>query len=108
MTVLPPATGVKWSRRNFRAGPSSQAKNRGQLRNGQDHRSMGVVSTGWSRAGFSCGQGVKHEKLLGQDFDPGRGWEYSRLCSVTPLTRGLDSSFVFSKTDVKIRHGDPL
>ena len=24
-------------------------------------------------------------KLVGQDFDPGRGWEYSRLCSVTPL-----------------------
>ena len=38
-----------------------------------------------SRADFSCGQGVKHEKLDGQDFDPGRGWEYSRLCSVTPL-----------------------
>ena len=38
-----------------------------------------------SRADISCGQGVKHEKLLGQDFDPGCGWEYSRLCSVTPL-----------------------
>ena len=35
--------------------------------------------------GQMCGQGVKHEKLVGQDFDPGRGWEYSRLCSVTPL-----------------------
>ena len=38
-----------------------------------------------SRADFSCGQGVKHKKLVGQDFYPGRGWEYSRLCSVTPL-----------------------
>ena len=34
-----------------------------------------------SRADFRW---VKHEKLLGQDFDPGRGWKYSRLiCSVT-------------------------
>ena len=39
---------VKRSRRNFRAG---QAENLGQLRNGQElsKRSMGVVSTGWSR-----------------------------------------------------------
>ena len=23
---------------------------------------------------------------MGQDLDPGRGWEYRPLCSVTPLT----------------------
>ena len=40
-----------------------------------------------SRADFRCGQGVKHENLLGQDLDRGRGWEYRRLCSVPPLTQ---------------------
>ena len=38
-----------------------------------------------SRPDFRCGQGVKHGNLLGQDLDPGRGWKYRRLCSVTPL-----------------------
>ena len=37
-----------------------------------------------SRPDFRCGQGVKHENLLGRDLDPGRGW---RLCSVPPLSR---------------------
>ena len=38
-----------------------------------------------SRPNFWCCQGVKHENLLGQDLDRGRGWKYRRLCSVPPL-----------------------
>ena len=63
---------------------------------------MGVVSTGWSRADFSCGQGVKHEKLVGQDFDPGRGWEYSRLCSVTPGPWFLLDNVLFNDYVIEI------
>ena len=37
-----------------------------------------------SRPDFWCGQGVKHENLLGQDLDPGRGRKYRCLCSVPP------------------------
>ena len=37
-----------------------------------------------SRPDFRCGQGVKHENLLGQDLDHGRGSKYRRLCSVPP------------------------
>ena len=42
----------------------------GQLRNGQrlSRQLMGVVN--------ACGQGVKHEDLLGLDLDRSRGWEY--------------------------------
>ena len=36
------------------------------------------------RPDFRCGQGVKHENLLGQDLDLGCGWKYKRLCSVPP------------------------
>ena len=36
--------------------------------------------------GFRCGQGVKHENLMGQDLDPGRRWKYWRLCSVPPCS----------------------
>ena len=38
-----------------------------------------------SRPDFRCGQGVKHENLLGQDLNRGRGLKYRRLCSVPPL-----------------------
>ena len=37
-----------------------------------------------SRPDFQCGQGVKHENLMGQDLDPGRRWKYRCLCSVPP------------------------
>ena len=37
-----------------------------------------------SRPDFQCGQGVKHENLVGQDLDRGRGWKFGRLCSVPP------------------------
>ena len=40
-----------------------------------------------SRPDFQCGQGDKHGNLLGQDLDPGRGWNYRCLCSVPPLKR---------------------
>ena len=43
----------------------------------------------WSRYVFQCGQRVKTQNLTGQDLDPGRGWEYSRLCSVPPLKHGI-------------------
>ena len=38
-----------------------------------------------SRPDFRCGQGVKHENLLGQDLNPSCGWKYRCLCSVPPL-----------------------
>ena len=38
-----------------------------------------------SRLDFWNGQGVKLKNLMGQDLDPGRGWKYRCLCSVTPL-----------------------
>ena len=37
-----------------------------------------------TRPDFRCSQGVKHENLVGQDLDRGRGWKYRRLCSVPP------------------------
>ena len=49
-----------------------------------------------SRPDFRCGQGIKHENLLGQDLDRGRGWKYRRLCSVPPL---------FSVVSSKPAHG---
>ena len=63
---------VKRSRRNSEAGhlTSGQARNRGQLKNGQSlsRRSMGVwlmLDSQGSRPDFWCSQGVKHENLLG-------------------------------------------
>ena len=44
-----------------------------------------MLNSQGSRPDFRCGQGVKHENLLGQDLDRGRGWKYRRLCSVPPL-----------------------
>ena len=38
----------------------------------------------FDRPDLRCGQGVKYENLMGQDLDPGRGWKYRRLCSVSP------------------------
>ena len=55
-------------------------------------RSMGVVNARGSRPDFRCGQGVKHENLLGQDLDRGRGWKYRRLCRVPPPPPPLESS----------------
>ena len=39
-----------------------------------------------SKLDFWSGQGVKLKNSMGQDLDPGRGWKYRCLCSVTPLT----------------------
>ena len=41
---------------------------------------MGEANAGWSRADLQCGQGVKHEKLIGQDLNPGHLCRH--LCSV--------------------------
>ena len=48
-----------------------------------------MLNSQGSRPDFRCGQGVKHENLLGQDLDHGRGWKYRRLCSVPPLKKSL-------------------
>ena len=52
---------------------------------------MGVVTLNsqGSRPNLQCGQGVKHENLMGEDLDPGHGWEYRPLCSVTTLNVSL-------------------
>ena len=61
------------------------------LKNGQslsrrfDQWAWLLLDSQGSRPDFRCSQGVKHENLLGQDLDPGRGWKYRRLCSVPPL-----------------------
>ena len=44
-----------------------------------------MLNSQGSRSDFQCGQGVKHEILMDQDFDPGRGWKYRHLCSVPRL-----------------------
>ena len=44
-----------------------------------------ILNSRGSRPDIRCGQGVKHEILMGQDLDPGRGWKYRCLWSVPPL-----------------------
>ena len=79
---------VKRSRRNFEAGQAVKVEIRGKFRNGQgspgDRWAWSMLDSQRSRD-FRCGQGVKHENLMGNDLDRGRGWKYRRLCSVTPL-----------------------
>ena len=84
---------VKRSRRNFEAG---QAVKRSVEASLETVKGSPGARWAWlmpnsqgSRSNFQCGQGVKHENLMGQDLDPGRGWEYRRLRSVTPLYNGL-------------------
>ena len=80
---------VKRSRRNFEAGQAVKLGIGGSLRavkaSPGDRWAWLMLDSQGSRADFRCGQGVKHENLLGQDLDRGRGWEYRRLCSVPPL-----------------------
>ena len=80
---------VKRSRRNFEAGQAVKLGVGGSLRTVKvspgDRWAWLMLDSQGSRPDFRCGQGVKHEKLLGQDLDPGRGWKYRRLCSVPPL-----------------------
>ena len=80
---------VKRSRRNFEAGQAVKLGIGGSLRTVKvspgDQWAWLMLDSQGSRPDFRCGQGVKHENLLGQDLDRGRGWKYRRLCSVPPL-----------------------
>ena len=80
---------VKRSRRNFEAGQAVKLGIGGSLRTVKvspgDRWAWLMLDSPGSMPDFRCGQRVKHENLLGQDLDRGRGWEYSRLCSVPPL-----------------------
>ena len=84
---------VKRSRRNFEAGQAVKLGIGGSLRTvkvspGDRWASRWLMlDRKGSRPDFRCGQGVKHENLLGQDLDHGRGWKYRSLCSVPPLCR---------------------
>ena len=80
---------VKRSRRNFEAGQVVKLGIGGSL-SGTVKVSPGdrwawlMLDSQGSRPDFRCGQGVKHENLLGQDLDRSRGWKYRRSCSVPP------------------------
>ena len=80
---------VKWSKRNFEAGQGVKQTAQTSLETvkaspGAQWVWLTLNSQG-SRLNFWCSQGVKHEKLMGQDLDPGGGWECRPLCSVNPL-----------------------
>ena len=79
---------VKQSRRNFEAGQTVKLGIGGSLRvvkvsPGNQWAWLMLNSQG-TRPDFWCGQGVKHENLMGQDLDPNRRWKYRRLCSWCP------------------------
>ena len=80
---------VKRSRRNFEAGQAVKLGIGGSLRTVKvspgDRWAWLMLDSQGSKPDFRCGQEVKHENLLGQDLDRGRGWKYRRLCSVPPL-----------------------
>ena len=80
---------VKWSRRNFEAGQAVKLGIGGSLRmvkvSSGDRWAWLIIDNQGSRPDIRCGQGVKHENLMGQDIDPGCGWKYRHLCSVPPL-----------------------
>ena len=82
--MLPPATGVKVRS----SGQAIALGIGGSLRTVKvspgDRWAWLMLDSQGSRPDFRCGQGVKHENLLGQDLDRGRGWKYRRLCSVHP------------------------
>ena len=83
---------VKRSRRNFEVGQAVKLGIGGSLRTVKvspgDRRAWLMLDSQGSRPNFWCGQGVKHENLLGQNLDRGRGWKYRHLCSVSPLPPG--------------------
>ena len=80
---------VKQSRRNSEGGQTVKQGIEGSLEKvkaapGAPWAWLMLDSQG-SRLDFWSGQGVKLKNLMGQDLDPGRGWKYRCLCSVTPL-----------------------
>ena len=93
---------VKRSRRNFEAGQAVKLGIGGSLRTVKvspgDRWAWLMLDGQGSRPDFRCGQGVKHENLLGQDLDRGRGWKYRRLCSVPPLDLGASKATSVSFT----------
>ena len=46
---------------------------------------MGMVIMSRIKADFQCGQGVKHENLMGQDLNRSHGWKYIGDYVVSPL-----------------------
>ena len=82
--------------RNFEAGQAVKLRVGGSLRavkaSPSDRWAWLMLDRQGSRSDFWCGQGVKHENLMGQDLDPGRGWKYRRLCSVPPLQNVVATS----------------
>ena len=83
---------VKRSRPNFEAGQAIKQAVEASLYGLETVKASPGARWAWlmlnsqgSRPNFQCGQGVKHENLMSQDLDPGRGWEYRPLGSVTPL-----------------------
>ena len=88
---------VKQSRRNSEGGQTVKQGIEGSLEMvkaapGARWAWLMLDSQG-SRLDFWSGQGVKLKNLMGQDLDPGRGWKYRCLCSVTPLTIRSDKNF---------------
>ena len=74
---------VMRSRRNIEAGQAVKLEIGGSLRTVKvppgDRWAWLMLDSQGSRPDFWCSQGVKHENLLGQDLDCGRGWKYSSL-----------------------------
>ena len=71
---------VKRSRRNFEAGQAVKVGTGGSLETVKgspgDQWAWLMLDSQGSRPDFRCGQGVKHENLMGQDLDHGHGWKY--------------------------------
>ena len=80
---------VKQSRPNFEAGQAVKLTVEASLETVKASPGARwvwlMLNSQGSRPNFQFCQGVKHENLMGQDLDLGRGWEYRPLCSVTPL-----------------------
>ena len=94
---------VKRSRRSFEAGQAVKLGIGGSFRTVKvspgDRWAWLMLDSQGSRPDFWCGQGVKHQNLLGQDLDCGRGWKYRRLCNVPPSSHG-EPSFLIYKLEV--------
>ena len=79
---------VKRSRRNFEAGQVVKLGIGGSLRTVKvspgDRWAWLMFGSQGSRPDFWCGQGVKHENLLGQDLDRGRGCTGAYVVSPPP------------------------
>ena len=99
---------VKRSRRIFEAGQAVKLGIGGSLRTAKvspgDRWAWLMLDGRGSRPDFRCGQGVKHENLLGQDLDRGRGWKY-RLCSIPPLQCTCTTQYLVNTCILWYMHG---